>query len=252
METHQAFFRFYEELNDFLPGYRKMAEFPYPFTGNPSVKDAIESIGVPHVEVDLILADGKSVGFAYKLRNNERISVYPVFETLDISDVQRLRASPLRDPKFILDVHLGRLAKYIRLCGFDGRYEKDLTDREIVAISLSQERIILTRDRGLLKAKNITHGLWIRSGKPVEQLREVMKRLDLVNKLQPFTRCMECNGEIVSIASEEIKQQLPERTKEFYMDFRRCTLCGRIYWEGSHFERMKKFLDNVILSVSGK
>jgi uncharacterized protein len=246
MDTHQAKFRFYEELNDFLPGYRKKVEFLFTFTGNPTVKDAIETIGVPHVEVDLILVDGRSVNFMYRIKDQDRISVYPVFESLDISEVQRLRASPLRDPRFILDVHLGRLAKYMRLCGFDTRYEKDLSDREIVNISLSEKRAILTRDRGLLKTKEVTHGHWIRESKPTEQLREVIQVFNLNNSFHPFSRCLECNGVLVEVQMEDIDNMLPERTREYYRNFRKCPVCNRVYWEGSHYERMKKFVENVI------
>ncbi len=246
MATHQVFFRFYEELNDFLPVPKRKGEFPYSYTGNPSVKDAVESLGVPHVEVDMILVNGDSVDFKYKLRDGDRISVYPVFEIFDVKDVQRLRSAPLRDPKFILDVHLGRLAKYMRLCGLDTSYEKDLTDREIVSISVTHKRAILTRDKGLLKAREVTHGHWMRSSNPVEQLTEVIRHFDLKSSLRPFTRCLECNGILTEVSKVEVNSMLPERTREYYTEFRRCRGCGRIYWEGSHYERMKKFLGNII------
>ncbi len=245
MEMHQVLFRFYEELNDFLPGNRRKAEFSYEYSGNPSVKDAIESLGVPHSEVDLILVNAEPVDFTYKVRSGDRISVYPVFESFDIKDVQHLRAVPLRTPKFILDVHLGRLAKYMRLCGFDTSYERDLTDREIVNISVSQKRIILTRDKGLLKTREVTHGHWMRKTRPVEQLEEVIRNFELKNFMKPFSRCLECNGVLVEVSKDEIDSKLPERTREYYTEFRRCPGCGRIYWEGSHYERMKKFLENV-------
>ena len=246
MEKRQVLFRFYEELNDFLPGNRKKVRFPYTFNGNPSVKDAIESMGVPHVEVDMILVNGISVGFNYKIRNGDEISVYPVFESLDIIDVQRLRPGPLRIPRFILDVHLGRLAKYMRLCGLDTSYEEALTDREIVNISVLQKRIILTRDRALLKAKDVTHGHWIRSSKPVEQLKEVVNSFDLKSSFHPFARCLECNGVLIVVPREEVDNRLPERTKKYFTEFWRCPECNRIYWEGSHYERMKKFLKSVL------
>lgn len=246
MEKNQVLFRFYEELNDFLPGYRKNVEFTYTYSGNPSVKDAIESLGVPHVEVDLILVNGESVDFSHKIRDKDRISVYPVFESLDIKNVQRLRAKPLRNPKFILDVHLGRLAKYMRLCGFDTDYEKNLTDSEIVRISVSRKSTILTRDKGLLKAKEVTHGHWVRSARPVDQLKEVLRCFDLKNSLKPFTRCLECNAVLTGASKEEVNSMLPARTREYFTEFRRCPVCGRIYWEGSHYERMKKFLNNII------
>jgi hypothetical protein len=246
MDQNQAWFRFYEELNDFLPSYKRKTSFSFSFKGGPSVKNAIEELGVPHVEVDMILVNGNSVDFSYRLKKGDQVSVYPVFESLDISNVQRLRAKPLRDPKFILDVHLGRLSKYMRLCGFDALFANDLNDREIITISLSEQRIILTRDRSLLKTSRVTHGYWIRSSRPVEQLKETMKRFDLKSGLQPFTRCLECNGVLLDVTMEAVKDMLPPKTRSFYSEFKKCQTCGRVYWEGSHYERMKKFLLTVI------
>jgi uncharacterized protein with PIN domain len=242
MIENQAWFRFYEELNDFLPSYRRKTSFSFSFRGNPSVKHVIEELGVPHVEVDMILVNGNSVDFSYRLEKGDQVSVYPVFESFDISHVQRLRAKPLRNPKFILDVHLGRLSKYIRLLGFDTLFERDLNDRQIINTSLSEHRVILTRDKGLLKNRAVTHGYWIRSSKPTEQLTEVLKRFDLKNGLQPFTRCLECNGVLHDIPKDEIMDLLLPKTRDFYTEFKKCNTCGRVYWEGSHYEKMKKFI----------
>jgi uncharacterized protein with PIN domain len=245
MDRNQVWFRFYEELNDFLPSNKRKESFPFSFKGNPSVKNAIEELGVPHVEVDLILVNGNSVDFGYRLKNGDHVSVYPVFESLDISNVQRLRAKPLRDPKFILDVHLGRLSRYLRLCGFDAYFGKNLNDREIINISVIEQRIILTRDRNLLKTRAVTHGYWIRSSKPVEQLKEVLRRFDLDGSIHPFTRCLECNGCLKDVLREEVLDSLLPKTRIFYTDFKRCETCGRVYWEGSHYERMKKLIKAV-------
>jgi uncharacterized protein with PIN domain len=239
---HQAWFRFYEELNDFLPLLKRKTSFAYSYKGNPSVKDAIEALGVPHVEVDMIIVNGKPVDFSYKLCKEDKISVYPVFESLDISGVSPLRDKPLRVTKFIADVHLGRLSKYLRLCGFDTYFNTDLSDNQIIDISLKERRTILTRDRGLLKNKLVTHGYWIRSMKPEKQLNEVLQKFDLKKRLNPFTRCLECNGMIEDVNKEEIKDRLLQKTKDFYTEFKRCKVCGNIYWEGSHYERMKKFI----------
>jgi hypothetical protein len=247
MDQNQARFRFYEELNDFLPSYKRKTSFSFSYKGNPSVKNAIEELGVPHVEVDMILVNGNSVDFSYRLKKDDQVSVYPVFESLDISNVQRLRAKPLRDPKFILDVHLGRLSKYLRLCGFDALFANDLNDREIINISLSEQRIILTRDRGLLKTSRVTHGSWIRSSKPGEQLKEVIKRFDLMKVLNPFTRCLECNGILEDVAMEKVADILLPKTRDFYKEFKKCKSCERVYWEGSHYKKMKNF----IITVTG-
>ena len=246
MDENQVRFRFYEELNDFLPLVKKKVSFSYTFNGNPSVKDAIEALGIPHVEVDLIIVNGISVGFSYKLRNNDQISVYPVFESLDISTINHLRPAPLRDPKFIPDVHLGKLSKYLRLFGFDTTFKDDLADNEIINISLKEMRIILTRDKNLLKNKNVTHGYWVRSQKPDVQLKEVLQTFDLFKIARPFTRCLECNELVLEVPRSEILDGLKLKTKEFYSDFWKCPGCNRIYWKGSHYESMKKFIDSIL------
>ena len=163
--------RFYAELNDFLPQYQKKLSFKHTFNGNMSIKDMIESIGVPHTEVDLILVNGKSVYFTFRPKNQDQISVYPIFESMDITDINRLRPKPLRKTKFILDVHLGKLAKYLRMIGFDALYENNYNDPFIIKTAQTERRIILTRDLGILKNKLVTHGYFIRSIKPKEQLR---------------------------------------------------------------------------------
>lgn len=245
MIQKKATFRFYEELNDFLPYGKRKSFFPYGFTGNPSVKDAIESMGVPHTEIDLILVNSKSVDFSYHLKDGDVISVYPVFESMDISDVTHLRKKPLREPKYILDVHLGKLAKKLRMLGFNTLYENHYNDIEIVRISNAEKRTILTRDIGILKMKDVSRGYWIRSQSPKKQLIEVLDRFDLYSRIRPFRRCMACNGIIERIEKESIIDDLPKRTKKYYHEFYRCVSCKNIYWKGSHYCRMKSFIEEL-------
>jgi len=242
-----AWFRFYEELNDFLPSARKKKLFPYSFTGNPSVKDAIEALGIPHVEVDMILVNSNSVGFGYRLQSNDYVSVYPVFESLDISNLARLRDKPLRNLKFAADVHLGKLVKLTRLCGFDTYYRKDIIDKDLITLALYEARIILTRDKGLLKNKQVTHGYWIRSQNPDKQLTEIINRFDLKDQINLFTRCMECNGILSGVPKEDILDRLLPKTRQYYHDFKICGDCRRIYWEGSHYDRMRRHLEELSL-----
>jgi len=245
-----AFLRFYEELNDFLPKEKKKTSFSCTFSGNPSVKDLIESLGVPHVEVDLILVNGKPVTFSYKVNDEDIISVYPVFESLDITGVTHLRQKPLRNVKFILDEHLGKLARYLRLCGFDTLISKEFTDNEIVRISVSEKRIILTRDKQLLKNRLVTHGCWIRSVHTDEQIIDVFRRFDLKNMVRPFSRCLECNSLLIDVSKDDIQERLLPGTRKYFENFRKCPGCDRIYWEGSHFQRMKTYIDQMINSVN--
>jgi uncharacterized protein with PIN domain len=241
-----AEFRFYEELNDFLPLAKRKTPFAYRFKGTPSIKDAIEAIGVPHTEVDLVVVDGLSVGWEYRLKDGDRVGVYPVFESLDISPVVRLREAPLRDTRFVLDVHLGKLARLLRMLGFDTAYERDYADARIVEISAAERRIVLTRDRGILKTGAVTHGYWVRSSNPREQIGEVVRRFDLVSRIRPFERCMLCNARLEPVGKDEIIDRLPRRAAEGRDEFRRCPSCGKIYWKGTHYERMKKSIQALV------
>ena len=235
--------RFYEELNDFLPPQRRKVTFTHELTRRTSVKDLIESFGVPHTEVEMILANGQSVDFSYIVQTGDRISVYPKFESLDVSPLIRLREKPLRDPRFVVDANLGQLARYLRLLGFDATYCNNFADAEVAQIGSREKRIVLTRDRALLQHKIITHGYFVRAVKPREQVREILARLDLYRTLRPFTRCLRCNGELETVDKEAVLQQLEPKTKRYYDRFRKCKACGQAYWKGSHFNRMEKLCD---------
>lgn len=239
----RAQFRFYEELNDFLPPARRKVAFDYAFDGTPSVKDAIEAIGVPHTEVDLILVDGESVDFTRRLEGGERVAVYPTFERLDIGPVTRLRAQPLRQPRFVLDVHLGKLARWLRLLGFDALYRNDYDDDAIVLLSLAESRIILTRDRGLLKHAAVTRGHWVRATEPRRQLAEVVRAFDLRGAMRPFTRCLLCNGALAQVAKDAVVEQLPPRVRACGEAFVQCRECAKVYWAGTHYARLRRLVD---------
>ncbi len=237
-----ARFRFYAELNDFLPNERRARESVHAFHGTPAIKDAIEAQGVPHTEVDLILVNDVSVGFDHRLQGGERVAVYPVFESFDISPIVRLRERPLRTTRFILDDHLGKLARLLRLLGFDARYAHHGSDREIIHAARAEGRIILTRDRGLLRVREVTHAYCVRSADPHEQAREIVTRFDLGSQVQPFRRCMACNGLIHAATRDEVLDRLPPLTRLHYQEFHRCADCGRVYWKGSHYEAMRASL----------
>ncbi len=236
---HRAAFRFYEELNDFLPAQHKKQTIDYAFKGHPGIKDPIEVLGVPHTEVDLIVVNGESVGFDYQLQNGDRVAVYPVFESFDIQPIVKLRDSPLRKTAFIVDVNLGKLARLLRLLGFDALFDNTCHDPQIVAMSVASKRIILTRDRRLLYHKNVTHGYWVRSDHPEIQLREVIRRFDLSGSIRPFSRCAVCNGVIEKVAKEQVIDKLLPKTKKYYERFYQCRDCGKVYWQGSHIDDIK-------------
>jgi len=246
-ELSRAHFRFYAELNDHLPPDERYKNLERTFFVPSTVKDMIEAFGVPHTEVDLIIASDRSVDFEYTVRSGDRIAVYPMFESFDISPESRVRAEPLREPKFVLDVHLGRLAAYLRMLGFDTEYLNCFCDPELVRIAVAEHRILLTRDRGLLKYGAITHGYWLRHAVSRDQVAEVIRRFDLAKLIRPFTRCMACNGLLEPVSKDEARVVIPPRTAELHDEFNQCNQCGRVFWKGSHYERMRRWIEQLRL-----
>lgn len=244
--------RFYKELNDFLPIAKRNISFKHHFEHAGSIKDVIESLGVPHTEVDVIIANGQPVTFDYKIKHGDHISIYPLSDLINVSPVAHLQPAPpgkiKGEIKFVLDVQLGRLAAYLRMLGFDTLYQNNFNDRELAEISVEQQRILLTYDKRLLMRKIITHGYYVRERQPKKQLLEIIKRFDLFNHFNPFTRCMSCNSKLKEVDKEAIKAQLMPRTQEDYNEFWQCNTCKKVYWKGSHYQRMQeqiKLLQNL-------
>lgn len=244
-----ARFRFYAELNDFLPIESRAKELVRRFDVSGSVKDFVESFGVPHTEVDLVLANGSPVDFSYQVREGDFVSVYPVFESLDVAPVSRVRSAPLRCLRFLLDVHLGRLAAYLRMAGFDALYGNQASDAELAAAVAREQRVLLTRDRQLLMRTEVDRGYWVRATEPRQQLLEIVRRFDLAGAMHPFTRCLECNRVLEEASRESVSERLPPRVVNKDR-FRLCPSCRRVYWEGSHHARMTKLLDWVRANAS--
>jgi len=237
--------RFYAELGDLLPAEWRCRDVERQVGPGQTIKDLIEAMGVPHTEVDLILVDGLSVDFGYRLRDGDRLSIYPVFEALDVAPVSRLRPRPLRETLFAADVHLGRLVRYLRLLGFDSLYRNDWTDEGLVEAAVAERRIVLTCDRGVLKRRAVERGYLVRSPEPRTQLIEVVERFDLRGSLRPFSRCPVCNGEVTHAAKEDVVERLPPRTALHYEEFWRCRGCGRVYWQGGHFRALQRLVEGV-------
>jgi uncharacterized protein with PIN domain len=236
----QAIFRFYSELNDFLPRIRQGVTFDHRFGADQSVKHLVEALGVPHTEVDLIIVNGVSKDLSYLVRDGDRVAVYPAFRSIDVGDVTWVRPEPVRCYRFVLDGHLGRLAAYLRMMGFDSLYRHDFGDVELAQLSQEEERVLLTRDRGLLKRSIVTHGYCVRSSEPRWQLVEVLRRYALADQVQLFVRCLACNGSLQSVAKDTVETRLPARTREYYEEFCICRSCDKLYWDGSHVERMRQ------------
>jgi len=242
----RATFRFYEELNDFLPKQKRKTDFALTFNDKRSIKDAIESLGVPHTEIDLILVNGKSVDFNYILQDQDRVSVYPVFESLNIADVTHLRKLPLRRTHFIADINLGKLAKYMRVLGLDLYFDPMLSPREIVEISNKENRIILSTSRKLLKFKDVSHGIFVRPGTTVQQIKQIIDYLDIKDVVAPFTRCLQCNSLLDTVPKEQILDRIPPKTREHCDAYVLCRSCDKIYWQGTHCIQMQKVVRQIL------
>jgi uncharacterized protein with PIN domain len=241
-----ASFRFYEELNDFLPPDRRQREFTCRYARAATTKHMIEALGVPHTEVELILVNGESSGFERLLQDGDRVAVYPRFEAMDISPLLRVREYPLRSTRFVADAHLGGLAHMLRMLGFDTLYDNHFHDDDMVEIVEKEGRILLSRDRELLKRRSVTHGCYLHAQKPEAQLREIVERLDLARSAKPFTRCLHCNALLHPVEKTRVLDRLPPRVREHYEHFSICDMCGRVYWEGSHWRNMRRMLEGLM------
>lgn len=238
-----ATFRFYEELNDFLAPARRSHAFDCVCARAATTKHMIEALGVPHTEVELVLVNGESVGFDRLLENGDRVAIYPKFETFDVSPLLHVRERPLRTTRFVADAHLAGLARLLRMAGFDTLYDNNYQDSEIVRVAANEGRIVLTRDRELLKRREITHGCYVHALKAAEQLREIVDRLDLTRSARPFTLCLHCNVPLRAIDKALVLHSLPPSVRELHTRFSTCDVCHRVFWEGSHWRRMCALLD---------
>jgi hypothetical protein len=238
--------RCYAELNDRLPLGRRFRESPVAIEGEMTVVGLMGVLGIAAAEVDLVLLNGTSVPFDAPVHAGDRVALYPVFESFDIGVAQRIRQNPLRAPRFVLDVHLGKLAAHLRMLGFDASYRNDAGDDQLVGESVSGDRILLSRDRALVADPRLTRTFRIRSGDPARQLAEVIGRFQLQSLLRPFSRCLRCNEPLVSVARAEVLESLPPRVRLSQTEFRRCPSCRRVYWPGTHQDRMSAFIGRVL------
>lgn len=242
-----ATFRFYADLNHFLPRQRRQIAFEQPtYAGDQSVKHLIESLGVPHTEVELILVNGTAVDFSYLVQPGDRVSVYPALTMLDVPADARLRPPPPNPARFLLDNHLGRLARYLRLLGFNTLYfNNQYNDAELAQITHDQTRILLSRDRGLLKRSQVIFGYCLRTKDSRAQAAAVLHRYQLHDQIEPWTRCLRCNGRLHPVDKASVLHRLEPKTKRFFDEFHICAACGQIYWKGSHYAKLQAFVNDM-------
>lgn len=239
----QAHFRFYAELNDLLPSTGGDIKVALSQNGDQSVKHLIESLGVPHTEVGRVLVDGVAVDFGYLVRGGDQVEIYPL--------ACENPCDPSASPRFILDNHLGRLAVYLRMLGFDASYRNDFQDDELASLCSREDRILLTRDKRLLMRNQVARGYWLRSKVPRRQLEEVVHRYRLAGAIRPFQRCMRCNEPLLPVKKEVILDRLEPLTRRYFDEFHLCPACDKVYWKGSHYERMRLLIEQVRIYADG-
>lgn len=237
--------RFYEELNTFLKNTCQNKWITRHIKATTSAKDLIESSGVPHPEVDVILINGVASDFHYLVLDEDKIEVYPVLSYQYPKSVIHLQQRPLRNARFIADGHLGKMTRYLRLLGFDVAYSANAEDIKILNFMQSEDRALLTRDRRLLMHRVVRHGYCPRSDQAESQVVEVVHRFGLKSSLKPFSLCLNCNGLLKPVEKSEILDQLEPLTRKFYNDFVRCNTCDNIYWQGSHYEHLINLIDKI-------
>lgn len=245
MKPKQVTVRLYGALNDFLAPERRGTEFLHPFTGSPAVKDLLESLGPPHPELEVVLVNGEAVDFTHRVEDGARVVAYPAFHEIDVAPLVRVGPPPLEVPRFILDVGLGRLSGFLRMLGFDTLWRNDFADDALARQSREEGRILLTRDLGVLKRSEVLHGYFVRSDDPSEQLVEVVRRFRLARGMEPFTRCIACNAALASAHRDEVRERVPERVAATHSRFQQCPECQRVFWPGSHHERMQALVDKL-------
>lgn len=228
------------------------ASFKHCFARRASIKDVLESLGVPHPIIGGLTVNNKEFGFDYILRDNDTVEAAPLTPPVNPLEPHILRPEPLDRISFVADVNVGKLALHLRSLGFDTVYGVDARNGRLAEISRSEKRILLTRDVSLLKRKIVMHGYLPRAIDPTEQLVEVLHLYNLAGKVKPLSRCIPCNGELIPVNKEAVLDRLEPLTKKYYETFRICRLCDRIYWPGSHQEKIVAFVQKILAAVRQK
>jgi uncharacterized protein with PIN domain/sulfur carrier protein ThiS len=236
----EATFRFHAELDDFLQPAQREKPISLVFSEHQTVKHLFESLGVPHPEVGSVQVNGQPSGYARRLKSGDRVDIFP------FSPAERQVMVRNGSHGFLLDIHLGKLARYLRFMGFDTAYQNDFDDEELAEISHAQNRILLTRDRRLLMRNLVQHGYCVRALEPPQQVLEVIQRFQLKDDVIPFQRCPHCNTPLEPVSKADVLDRLEPLTRRHFDEFHICPNCSQIYWKGSHYQRMLSFINQKI------
>jgi uncharacterized protein len=228
-----AYFLFQGRLNDFLPRDQREQVIDVRFRERQSVKHLAESLGVPHPEIGRVQVNDREEPLSVITQDQDRVEIQPIPDGY------------AGEPRFVIDNHLGRLAAYLRMLGFDCHYQNDIDDIQLADIAGREQRILLTRDRRLLMRKSVVDGYCLRSLNSLEQLTEVVRRFDLAQRVIPFHRCLRCNHILEPVSKAEVLDRLEPLTKQYFDEFHICRACGQIYWKGSHYDKMQTLVENI-------
>lgn len=242
-EPAPASIRCYAELNDYLPPDRRQVSFPWPVTHRPRLEEVVAALRVPPERIDVALVNGGSTSLSHRLAPGDRVALYPVFEALDVTPLSRLPGRPLRRTRFVADVHLARLARLLRMLGFDTLWWRQARDDDLVGSAEAEGRVLLTRDRALAGREDVTRALWVWPATPGAQVAAILDRLDLYAQVRPFTRCMVCNGQVTPVPQATVAERVPSGALREHGEFFACAACGRVYWKGSHYRHMLARID---------
>jgi uncharacterized protein with PIN domain len=240
--------KFHDDLTVFLKSKTRSGVVERNLGEKTSVKDVIESCGIPHPEVDLILINKKPVDFSYPIVKDADIDIYAVQSRYLLFTEKRLQVASVK--RFVADGHLRTLARNLRLLGFDVAYDRQAEDRQLLRVMEREDRALLTRDRHLLMHAIVRHGYCPRSQNADDQTIEVVRRFHLLDSISPFSRCLPCNAPLLKVAKADIIEKLEPLTKLYYQEFRRCTACGQIYWAGTHFSKLQRRLERICAACS--
>ncbi|WP_461834136.1 Mut7-C RNAse domain-containing protein [Desulfothermus sp.] len=216
----------------------------YPLNRKASIKDIIEALGIPHTEIGLIEVGSQRVRFSYIPKKQTHLKIYP--HKIPIERDNYLFDEPILELRFLVDANVGKLARFLRMLGYDCFFDWSIPDDEIAEIAFSEKRIVLSKDIQLLKRKKILWGKFIQANFPIDQLKEVVNFFGLDFNNRAFTRCLVCNKRLVPVDKDAIIHRLEPKTKKYYNEFSICPVCKRIYWQGSHVEKMKDLLKKLV------
>lgn len=244
--------RFYEELNEFIPEEKRKIRFSHTIPFRTSVKDLIESFNIPHTQVNMIIVNDEQRNFSYLVHDNDRISVYPFFHTFNVSSISKIHQKIPNKIRFIADQHLGKLARNLRMCGLDTEFNKHFHEVELVKRANKEERILLTKDHNILKRNDLSFGYFVYASDPEEQLEEVLLQFKLKNEIHFLSRCLECNALLTPIEKSKVENRLPDKVRALHNEFTYCNQCDKIYWQGTHYQKMKQKINTILETTRGK